>query len=124
MLQVFREVEDWVTREKFGAMKYPVLATTPAQLMSEEICTAASTLAGQLSAKAILVYTRTGATAGWLSRRRPDCQVIAITGMLPHSLWLYCAEATEVWVGVYLHSVIAKLHGCASLGIGSSGFPT
>lgn len=77
---MFTEVEDWVTREKFGAMKYPVLSTTPAQLMSEEICTSASTLAGQLGAKAILVFTRTGATAGYLSRRRPDCQVIAITG--------------------------------------------
>lgn len=80
-VQVFTEVEEWVTKEKFGAMKYPVLATTPEEHMSEEICTAAATLAGQLGAKAILAYTRTGATAGFVSRRRPDCPVIAITGV-------------------------------------------
>jgi pyruvate kinase len=78
---VFKEVEDWVTREKFGAMKYPVIATTPEKRVSEEICTAAATLAEHLDAKAILAYTRTGSTAGFVSRRRPDCPVIAITGL-------------------------------------------
>jgi pyruvate kinase len=80
---VYKEVEDWVAREKFGAMKYPVIGDSPERRLSEEICTAAANLAGQLSAKAILVYTRSGATAGFVSRRRPDCPVLAITGAFP-----------------------------------------
>lgn len=81
-VQVYTEVEDWVSREKFGVMRYPSLATTPHGRISEEICTAAANLAGQLNAKAILVYTHTGTTAGYVSRRRPDCPIIAITGAL------------------------------------------
>ena len=79
-VQVYTEVEDWVSREKFGAMRYPSIAVTPQGRISEEICTAAANLAGQLSAKAILVYTHTGSTAGYVSRRRPDCPILAITG--------------------------------------------
>lgn len=79
-VQVYTEVEDWVSREKFGAMRYPSIAVTPQGRISEEICTAAANLAGQLNAKAILVYTHTGSTAGYVSRRRPDCPILAITG--------------------------------------------
>lgn len=76
---VYTEVEDWVSREKFGVMRYPSIAKTPQGRISEEICTAAANLAGQLNAKAILVYTHTGSTAGYVSRRRPDCHILAIT---------------------------------------------
>eukprot|EP00892_Ulva_mutabilis_P011343 jgi/Ulvmu1/8581/UM045_0023.1 len=76
---VFTEVEDWVSREKFGAMRYPPIGGTAVERISEEICTAAANLAGQLGAKAILVYTHTGASAGYVSRRRPDCHILAIT---------------------------------------------
>lgn len=76
---VYTEVEDWVSREKFGAMRYPAIAKKPEGRISEELCTAAANLAGQLNAKAILVYTHTGSTAGYVSRRRPDCHILAIT---------------------------------------------
>lgn len=82
-LQVFTEVEEWVSREKFGAMRYPSIGKTQISRISEEICTAAANLAGQLGAKAILVYTHTGASAGYVSRRRPDCHILAITGAPP-----------------------------------------
>lgn len=77
---MYTEVEDWVSREKFGAMRYPSIAKTAQGRVSEEICTAAANLAGQLGAKAILVYTHTGASASFVSRRRPDCPILAITG--------------------------------------------
>jgi pyruvate kinase len=82
-VQVFKEVEDWVAKEKFGVMKLPAIAQGEDARVSEELCTAAANLAGQLGVAAILVYTRTGSTAGFVSRRRPDCPVLAITGV-PH----------------------------------------
>jgi pyruvate kinase len=81
-VQVFTEVEEWVMSGKFGAMKYPHLGQTEPSRMQEETCTAAANLAGQLQAKAIFVYTRTGKSADFVSRRRPDAPIIAITGAL------------------------------------------
>ena len=69
-------------REKFGYMKYPSLGTNEQERISEEICTSASNIAGRLQAKAIFVYTRSGQTAGFVSRRRPECPIFAVTGAL------------------------------------------
>ena len=79
-VQVYSEVEEWVQREKFGYMKYPYLGRNQQERISEEICTSASNIAGRLQAKAIFVYTRSGQTAGYVSRRRPDCPIFAVTG--------------------------------------------
>lgn len=68
-------------REKFGFMKYPVLSTSSRARISEEMCTSAANIAGRLHAKAIFVYTRTGQTAGFVSRRRPHCPIFAVTGV-------------------------------------------
>jgi pyruvate kinase len=79
-LQVYSEVEGWVQREKFGYMKYPVLCDSQHDRISEEICTSAANISSRLGAKAIFVYTRTGQTAGFVSRRRPECPIFAVTG--------------------------------------------
>lgn len=81
--QVCIEVEAWSRKEKFGAMSYPVLATEPDERVSEEICTSAAILADNLKAAAIVVYTRRGHMATFLSRRRPNCPILAVTGALP-----------------------------------------
>lgn len=81
---MYAEVEAWVAKEKFGAMRYPQLAQDAAARLSEEMCTAAATISKQLEAKAIFVYTRTGRSAGFVSRRRPDCPIFAVTGAFPN----------------------------------------
>ena len=80
LLQVYSEVEGWVQRENFGAMSYPQLSTSAKGRIGEEICNSAAQIAGSLKAKAIFVYTRTGESAGFVSRRRPSCPIFAVTG--------------------------------------------
>lgn len=80
--QVYSEVEGWVQRENFGVISYPQLSTSAMGRIGEEICNSAAQIAGSLKAKAIFVYTRTGETAGFVSRRRPGCPIFAVTGAL------------------------------------------
>jgi pyruvate kinase len=63
-------------------MSYPTLSTDPEELISEELCTSAAILADSLKAAAIVVYTRRGHMASFLSRRRPSCPILAVTGAL------------------------------------------
>ena len=71
--------EDWVRRERHGALVLPRLTDAPDGRASEELCAAAAQLAGNLGARAIFVYTRRGYMANFLSRCRPDCPVFAFT---------------------------------------------
>jgi len=71
--------EEWVRREKHGALVLPQLTEAPDGRASEELCAAAAQLAGNLGARAIFVYTRRGYMANFLSRCRPDCPVFAFT---------------------------------------------
>ena len=50
--------------------------------VSEELCASAATMANNLNARAIFVYTRRGYMANFLSRCRPDCPIFAFTGEL------------------------------------------
>ena len=58
----------------------PQLANLPDGRVSEELCASAATMANNLGARAIFVYTRRGYMASFLSRCRPDCPVFAFTG--------------------------------------------
>ena len=71
--------EEWVRRERHGALELPQLTEAPDGRASEELCAAAAQLAGNLGARAIFVYTRRGYMANFLSRCRPDCPVFAFT---------------------------------------------
>ena len=71
--------EEWVRRERHGALVLPRLTDAPDGRASEELCAAAAQLAGNLGARAIFVYTRRGYMANFLSRCRPDCPVFAFT---------------------------------------------
>ena len=71
--------EEWVRRERHGALVLPQLTEAPDGRASEELCAAAAQLAGNLGARAIFVYTRRGYMANFLSRCRPDCPVFAFT---------------------------------------------
>ena len=58
-----------------------VMADSPVPY-SEELCASAATMANNLDAAAIFVYTRRGYMANFLSRCRPDCPIFAFTGAL------------------------------------------
>lgn len=77
--KVCERVEEWCRSEKFGAMRYPKIASTDDGRVSEELCASAAILAESLSAAAIVVYTRRGIMAAYLSRRRPSCPILAVT---------------------------------------------
>jgi pyruvate kinase len=81
MMQVYAEVESWVRRENAGAMTYPQLSKDPKILIAEEICNSAALIAESLKARAIFVYTRIGLSAQFMSRRRPQCPIFAVTGV-------------------------------------------
>ena len=66
---------------------------------SEELCASAATMANNLNARAIFVYTRRGYMANFLSRCRPDCPIFAFTGgnrCLRHILLLQLCVLTQV----------------------------
>ncbi len=70
-------------QEKHGQIVLPQLANLPDGRVSEELCASAATMANNLGARAIFVYTRRGYMANFLSRCRPDCPVFAFTGAGP-----------------------------------------
>jgi len=47
----------------------------------EQLCSAAADAARNLNAAAIVAFTRTGSTAEFLSRCRPDCPIYAFTDL-------------------------------------------
>ncbi|GMI76102.1 PLASTIDIAL PYRUVATE KINASE 1 [Hibiscus trionum] len=57
----------------------PIVSSSKADRIAEEICNTASRIANKLKADAIFVYTKTGQTASLLSRNRPDCPIFAFT---------------------------------------------
>jgi len=67
-------------QEKHGQIVLPQLTNIPDGRVSEELCASAATMANNLGARAIFVYTRRGYMANFLSRCRPDCPVFAFTG--------------------------------------------
>ena len=72
-------VEGWCRDKKHGQPALPALAQTPHERVVEQITASAASLAGGLGAKALIVYTKTGQMARFLSRARPDCPVFALT---------------------------------------------
>jgi hypothetical protein len=108
---VYAEVERWVKEEKMGVIQYPTLSTEPGGHLSEEMCTAAANISGQLQAKAIFVYTRTGQSAGFVSRRRPDCPIFAVTGS-PPPLYIMCLM---YYIHTYVHA--ACVLACVGCGL-------
>jgi len=92
---VCESVETWGQQEKFGVMRMPTLATDLDGRTSEELCSSAATLAASLKAKAIVVYTRRGYMAQYLSRRRPDCPILAVTGAALSPAMLHCATSSH-----------------------------
>ena len=69
--------------EKHGQIVLPQIAVGLDGQVSEELCASAASLANNLNARAIFVYTRRGYMANFLSRCRPDCPIFAFTGALP-----------------------------------------
>lgn len=71
--------EEWGRQEKHGQIVLPQLANVPDGRTSEELCASAATMANNLGARALFVYTRRGYMANFLSRCRPDCPIFAFT---------------------------------------------
>ena len=67
-------------QEKYGQIMLPQLTGIADGRVSEELCASAATMANNLNARAIFVYTRRGYMANFLSRCRPDCPIFAFTG--------------------------------------------
>ena len=66
--------------EKYGQIVLPQIAVGLDGQVSEELCASAASMANNLNAAAIFVYTRRGYMASFLSRCRPDCPIFAFTG--------------------------------------------
>lgn len=70
-------------QEKHGHLVLEGLTTgIPDGRTGEELCASAASMANNLGARAIFVYTRRGYMAQFLSRCRPDCPIFAFTGSL------------------------------------------
>lgn len=72
-------IEEWCRESKYGEIVLPQLAKTPDGRISEEVCASAATVANNIRARAIFVYTRRGYMANFISRCRPDCPIFAFT---------------------------------------------
>ncbi|KAL7177823.1 hypothetical protein ACSBR2_031062 [Camellia fascicularis] len=73
-------IERWWREEKrYEAMELPVIASSFADSISEEICNSAAEMANNLEVDALFVYTKAGHMASLLSRCRPDCPIFAFT---------------------------------------------
>ncbi|EOX94604.1 hypothetical protein QUC31_004612 [Theobroma cacao] len=73
-------IERWRREEKqCDTTDLPIVSASMPASISEEICNTASSMANKLKADAIFVYTKTGQTASFLSRNRPDCPIFAFT---------------------------------------------
>lgn len=77
--QVSTRIEEWCREEKYGQIVLPQIAVGLDGQVSEELCASAATMANNLNAAAIFVYTRRGYMANFLSRCRPDCPIFAFT---------------------------------------------
>ncbi|KAK9843289.1 hypothetical protein WJX74_009903 [Apatococcus lobatus] len=76
---VATRIEEWCRQEKHGNIVLPQLTQAPDGRTSEELCASAATMANNLGARAIFVFTRRGYMANFLSRCRPDCPIFAFT---------------------------------------------
>eukprot|EP00891_Asterochloris_glomerata_P007380 jgi/Astpho2/7380/e_gw1.00114.32.1_t len=76
---VAAHIEEWCRQEKYGQIMLPQLTGIADGRVSEELCASAATMANNLNARAIFVYTRRGYMANFLSRCRPDCPIFAFT---------------------------------------------
>ena len=104
-------------QEKHGQIVLPQLANLPDGRVSEELCASAATMANNLGARAIFVYTRRGYMASFLSRCRPDCPVFAFTGApraCEHSV-AWPVSCGRIHKCACAHDLIAPLHGLSSL---------
>jgi pyruvate kinase len=120
VVQVYSEVEAWVQREKFGYMKYPALCAHGKDRISEEICTSAANISSRLQTAAIFVYTRTGQTAGFVSRRRPACPIFAVTGVQRMAIASISFDACHLLHLLPAHHLLERLcmHQACSRGMG------
>ena len=77
---VATRIEAWCRDEKHHeSMKLQEISSQLPDRISEQICNAAASMANQLGAEALFVYTRRGYMASLLSRNRPDCPIFAFT---------------------------------------------
>jgi len=72
-------VEEWCRDQGLEDMLLRGLHESKNEEVSEKICAAGASLANELEASAIFVYTKSGYMAGLLSRQRPDCPIFAFT---------------------------------------------
>ena len=72
-------VEQWCRDQGLEDMLLRGLHESKHEEVSEKICAAGASLANELEASAIFVYTKSGYMAGLLSRQRPDCPIFAFT---------------------------------------------
>ena len=72
-------VEQWCRDQGLEDMQLMQLHESKHEEVSEKICAAGASLANELEASAIFVYTKSGYMAGLLSRQRPDCPIFAFT---------------------------------------------
>ena len=71
-------------QDKHGHLVLEALTNIADGRTGEELCASAASMANNLGARAIFVYTRRGYMANFLSRCRPDCPIFAFTGAHPH----------------------------------------
>ncbi|KAL6782593.1 hypothetical protein ACKKBG_A07405 [Auxenochlorella protothecoides x Auxenochlorella symbiontica] len=76
---VAARIEGWCREEGSGAIALPRIAGSLDARIGEEVCASAASMADNLGAAAIFVFTRRGVNASWLSRYRPDCPIFAFT---------------------------------------------
>ncbi|KAL9227546.1 hypothetical protein vseg_003224 [Gypsophila vaccaria] len=73
-------IERWCREEKVNEeLELVHLSSSLPDVIKEEICYSAATLASKLQADALFVYTIDGHMASLLSRCRPDCPIFAFT---------------------------------------------
>ena len=79
-----RFIEEFAVRyrqEKHGQIALQALSEKLERREAEELCASAASMANNLGAAAIFVYTRRGYMANFASRCRPDCPIFAFTGI-------------------------------------------
>ncbi|KAK2079062.1 hypothetical protein QBZ16_002752 [Prototheca wickerhamii] len=80
---VAARIEGWTRdeahRSQVAAPALPRVGATFDARIGEEVCASAVSVANNLNAAAIFVFTRKGVNASWLSRFRPDCPIFAFT---------------------------------------------